>query len=102
MLDFVTTTIGLLISPVVLIPCCFVGASRLSLPKTLIFGSVAGTFGGLFSYPLYHFFFVSNPASVSDSNHVFLTIIVSGFVAGAIISGLMRLASRRGKSNASS
>lgn len=99
MVDFVTTTIGLLISPLVLIPCCCVGASSLSLPKTLIVGSVAGIFGGLFSYPLYHFFFVSNPASVSDGNHVFLTIIVSGFLSGAIISGLMHLASRRGKSN---
>ena len=99
MLDFLTTTIGLLISPLILIPCCFVGTSGVSLLKALMLGSVTGIFGALFSYPLYHFFFVSNPLSSSNGEHVFLTVIVSGFLAGAIVSGLMRLASRRGKPN---
>ncbi len=98
-MDFITTTLSLILSPLVLIPCGFVGASKLSAAKVSGLGAIVGLFGGVFSYPLFHLFIAMNPPGLRGDDSV-LIVGIAGAVAGALVSLSMYIISRRDRDSA--
>ena len=99
MTDIVPLTLYMLVSPLILIPCLFVGTARLRFPNVLLLGWLCSSVGALFTFPLIHFFAVSAP--VPSNDNVFLQVIVAGVIAGTFITTAMFLFSRREGSNGS-
>ncbi|MDO8932268.1 MAG: hypothetical protein Q7U97_07745 [Rhodocyclaceae bacterium] len=99
MTDIVPLTLYMLVSPLILIPCLFVGTAQLRFPHVLLLGLLYSSIGALFTFPLIHFFAVSAPVPTNDN--VFFHVIVAGAIAGTSITTAMFLFSRREGSNGS-
>ena len=96
MSDVIPLTLYMLISPIILIPCLFVGACNLRFPLVLLLGWLCSSIGALFTVPLIHFFVVSSP--VPSSGNALLNSMVAGVIAGTIITGAMYVFSHQKKS----
>lgn len=97
--DVISLTLYMLVSPIILIPCLFVGAANLRFSYVLLLGWLCSSIGALFSFPLIHFFVVSSP--VPSGGNTLLNTIIAGVIAGTIITGAMYMFSRREGSDAS-
>lgn len=83
MLDLIPLSFYMLLSPIVLIPCLFVGASGLPLPRLLLLSWACSAVGGVLSFPLIHFFVVSTPGETTGP-HVLLNAVFAAVIAGTI------------------
>lgn len=74
--------IYMLLSPIVLIPCLFIGASGLPIGRLLLLSSACSAIGGILSFPLIHFFVVSTPAETGGFS-VLLSSVIAAVIAGS-------------------
>jgi len=91
--DVIPLTLYMFVSPIILIPCLFVGTADLRFPYVLLLGLLCSSIGGLFSFPVIRFFVVSSPTP--SGNNAFLNAIFAGVIAGTIITCGMYMFSRR-------
>lgn len=82
-LDLIPLAFYMLLSPIVLIPCLFVGASGLPFLRLLLLSWACSAVGGILSFPLIHFFVVSSPGETAGP-HVLLNAILASVIAGTI------------------
>jgi hypothetical protein len=88
----------MLVNPIVLIPCLFVGASNQRFPLALLLGWICSAIGGIFTFPLIHFFIVSSPAPPAGRSAL-LSSIVAAVLAGTIATSAMYLLSKGKQKN---
>ena len=91
--DVLGLTIYMTFSPVIIILSLFVGASGLSLLRTISLGSGIGLVAGTITYPLLRLF-ATFDGRESGYSHL-LAAAIAGALAGAAISSAMRSFSRR-------
>lgn len=99
MVDVIPLAFYMLLNPIVLIPCLFVGASGLRFPFVMLLGWLCAAVGALLSFPLVHFFSVSSPTPASGN--VLLNSMLAGVIAGTFITAAMFSFSRGKDSNGS-
>lgn len=97
MIDFVPLIIYMLLNPIVLIPCLFVGASGLPIGRLLLLSSVCSSIGGILSFPLIRFFVVSTPTETGNFS-VLLSSVIAAVIAGAASTLVMHSLSSAGRS----
>ena len=100
MTDVISLTLYMLVSPIILIPCLFVGACDLRFPLALLLGWLCSSIGALFTVPLIHLFVVSSP--VPAGGNILPNSMIAGVIAGTIITGVMYVFSHQKKSGAPS